>query len=78
MKGLVTIHDGIADVRFTAYLDVSGDTSISAILPSLSNIVGFQSPLDSMGLAIDGRTVPPTITVSQAGLHELVDFAVEA
>lgn len=49
MKGLVTIHDGIADVRFTAYLDVSGDTSISAILPSLSNIVGFQSPLDSMG-----------------------------
>lgn len=70
MKGLVTIHDGIADVRFTAYLDVSGDTSISAILPSLSNIVGFQSPLDSMGLAIDGRTVPPTITVSQAGLHE--------
>ena len=58
MKGLVTIHDGIADVRFTASLDVSGDTSISAILPSLSNIVGFQSPLDSMGLAIDGRTVP--------------------
>ena len=41
MKGLVTIHDGIADVRFTAYLDVSGDTSISAILPSLSNIVGI-------------------------------------
>ncbi|MBT1174495.1 cell division protein FtsK [Bifidobacterium sp. LC6] len=70
MKGLVTVHDATAGTRFTAYLEASDTTPLSSIMPSLSNITGAQGELETLGIAVDGKTVTPDTTVGQCELHE--------
>ncbi len=70
MKGLIAIHDASANTRCTAYLDASDETPLSALLPSLANISGTQTPANALSVAVDGQILMPDTTLKQAGIHE--------
>lgn len=69
MQGLVNIHDSKSDTRFTAYLDVPGESTLADVVPSLAGIAK-ETGGSVTGVNVDGRQVDPRQTLNRIGLHE--------